>query len=126
MVLNSCEGARSSPTDPFAGAAQSLVQQGIPAVIAMQFEITDDAAIILSHEFYSAVADGYAIDTALGEARKAIFASGNEVEWGTPVLYMRSTNGRIFKVQPPATGTRSSEHSEHDESPPAAGPPRTS
>jgi hypothetical protein len=103
VILNSCEGARSSPTDPFAGAAQSLVQQGIPAVIAMQFEITDDAAITLSHEFYSALADGYAVDTALGEARKAIFAGGNEVEWGTPVLYMRSTSGRLFKMQPPST-----------------------
>jgi CHAT domain-containing protein len=34
-VLNACEGARSSRLDPFAGTAQSLVQQGIPAVIAM-------------------------------------------------------------------------------------------
>jgi hypothetical protein len=105
VILNSCEGARSSPTDPFAGAAQSLVQQGIPAVIAMQFEITDDAAITLSHEFYSALADGYAVDTALGEARKAIFAGGNEVEWGTPVLYMRSTSGRLFRMQAPTART---------------------
>ena len=37
-VLNTCEGAHASRTDPFAGTAQSLVQQGIPAVIAMQFE----------------------------------------------------------------------------------------
>ena len=28
-VLNACEGARSSRLDPFAGTAQSLVQQGI-------------------------------------------------------------------------------------------------
>ncbi|MDH3398943.1 MAG: CHAT domain-containing protein, partial [Acidimicrobiia bacterium] len=33
-VLNSCEGARATRDDPFAGTAQSLVQQGIPAVIA--------------------------------------------------------------------------------------------
>ena len=116
VILNSCEGARTSPTDPFAGAAQSLVQQGIPAVIAMQFEITDDAAITLSHEFYSALADGYAVDTALGEARKAIFAGGNEVEWGTPVLYMRSTSGRLFKMQPPTTRT-TPEHAETEELP---------
>ncbi|MGH9891305.1 MAG: CHAT domain-containing protein, partial [bacterium] len=101
VVLNSCEGARTSPTDPFAGAAQSLVQQGIPAVIAMQFEITDEAAMTLSHEFYAALADGYPVDTALGEARKAIFASGNEVEWATPVLYMRSPTGRIFRMSRP-------------------------
>lgn len=101
VVLNSCEGARTSPTDPFAGAAQSLVQQGIPAVIAMQFEITDEAAITFSHEFYAALSDGYPVDTALGEARKAIFAAGNEVEWATPVLYMRSPNGRIFRMSRP-------------------------
>ncbi len=98
-ILNACEGARTSRTDPFAGAAQSLVQQGIPAVIAMQFEITDAAAITLAHEFYSALADGYPVDAALTEARKAIFANGNDVEWGTPVLYMRSPDGRIFDVE---------------------------
>jgi hypothetical protein len=32
VVLNACEGARSSSTDPFAGTAQVLVQQGVPAV----------------------------------------------------------------------------------------------
>ena len=98
VVLNSCEGARSSQQDPFAGTAQGLVRQGIPAVIGMQFEITDAAAITFSHDFYSAVADGYPVDAALAEARKAIFASGNDVEWGTPVLHMRAPDGRIFEV----------------------------
>ncbi len=100
-VLNSCEGARSSPLDPFAGTAQSLVQQAIPAVIAMQFEITDHAAVVFSHELYSALADGYAVDSALSEARKAIFATGNDLEWATPVLYTRSPNGRIFRIARP-------------------------
>jgi CHAT domain len=31
VVLNACEGARADPSDPFAGTAQSLIQQGIPA-----------------------------------------------------------------------------------------------
>lgn len=99
-VLNACEGARSSTTDPFAGVAQTLVQQRIPAVIAMQFEISDDAAITFAHEFYAALADGYPVDGALTEARKAIFAQGNEIEWGTPVLYLRAPDGKIFDVQP--------------------------
>ncbi len=98
-ILNACEGARTSRSDPFVGTAQSLVQQGIPAVIAMQFEITDEAAITLAHEFYAAVADGYPVDAALAEARKAIFAQGNDVEWGTPVLYMRAPDGRIFDIE---------------------------
>ncbi len=102
VVLNSCEGARTSRTDPFAGAAQSLVQQGMPAVLAMQFEISDEAAIVISHEFYAALAGGYPVDAALAEARKAAFTSGSGAEWGTPVLYLRAADGRIFGVEPRA------------------------
>jgi len=98
-VLNACEGARVGRTDPFSGTAQSLVQQGIPAVIAMQFEISDEAAITLTQAFYTALAEGQPVDTALANARKVIFARGNEVEWGTPVLYLRSPDGQIFDVQ---------------------------
>jgi formylglycine-generating enzyme required for sulfatase activity/tetratricopeptide (TPR) repeat protein len=39
------------------------------------------------------------VDAALAEARKAIFAQKNDVEWGTPVLYMRSPDGRIFDIK---------------------------
>ncbi len=101
-VLNACEGARTSRTDPFAGVAQSLVLQGVPSVIAMQFEITDEAAITLTGEFYGALADGYPLDAALAEARKATMAQGNDVEWAIPVLYLRSPDGQIFDVQAPA------------------------
>ena len=97
-MLNACEGARTSRSDPFSGVAHSLIQKGIPAVIAMQFEITDEAAIVLANEFYGAIADGYPVDASLAEARKAIFAQNNDIEWGTPVLYMRSPDGRIFGV----------------------------
>jgi hypothetical protein len=99
VVLNACEGARSGTLDPFSGVAQSLVQQGIPAVIAMQFEFTDEAAITLAQEFYLAVSEGFAIDRSLAEARRAIFAGGNNVEWGTPVLYMRSQDGQLFDIE---------------------------
>ena len=112
VVLNACEGARTSSTDPFAGTAQSLVRKGIPAVIAMQFEISDQAAITLAGEFYSAVADGYPVDASVAEARKAIFTRVNAVEWATPVLYMRSPDGRIFDIE---------DHSDREEA--RAGPP---
>ena len=71
----------------------------------MQFEITDQAAVVFAQEFYSALADNYPVDAALTEARKAIFARGNKIEWGTPVLYMRAPDGRIFDVKGP-TPTR--------------------
>jgi hypothetical protein len=95
-VLNACEGDRSAPDDPFSGVAQGLVRQSIPAVIAMQFEISDPAALVFSQSFYQGIADGLPIDVATVEARRAIFADGNEVEWATPVLYLRSPDGRVF------------------------------
>lgn len=97
-VLNSCEGARNSRTDPFAGVATRLVLQGIPAVIAMQFEITDNAAIAFASEFYTRLAAGNPVDSALSDARKAIFVQPNDIEWGTPVLYMHSQNGVLFDL----------------------------
>ena len=95
-LLNSCNGSRTSVTDPFAGVGQSLLQKGIPAVIAMQFEITDEAAITFSHEFYSALVDGYPIDAAVAEARKIIYSQANPLEWATPVLYTTIEGGSLL------------------------------
>jgi hypothetical protein len=104
VVLNACEGARSDIMDPFAGTAQSLIQQGLPAVVAMQFEITDAAAIIFARELYGAIADGYPLDAALAEARRAIRFSPAVTEWGTPVLYSRAPDGRLFHLRSRAVG----------------------
>lgn len=98
VVLNACEGARPSRTDPFAGTAQTLVTQGVPAVIAMQFEISDQASIAFAHEFYGALADGFPADRAMAQARLALSAPKFGAEWGTPVLYLRTTDGTIFDV----------------------------
>src|SRR6266478_5502755 len=98
-VLNACEGARSSRQEPFSGVAQSLLQQGVPAVIAMQFEISDAAAKVLALEFYRAVAEGNPVDAAVCESRKALFKEEFGQEWATPVLYMRSQEGQLFELQ---------------------------
>lgn len=100
-ILNSCEGARNSVQDPFGGAALTLVRSGgLGAVVAMQFEITDTASIAFSRGFYSALASGKPVDASVSEARLAIFSQDNDVEWGTPVLYLRSPNGIIFVPHP--------------------------
>src|SRR5207237_1428451 len=91
VVLNSCKVASSSVRDIFSSTAAALVRRGIPAVLANQYVITDQAALELSRVFYTALAAGKPIDTAVGEARKAIsLGVTNTVEWGTPVLHMRA------------------------------------
>ena len=71
-VLNSCDSARADRLDVFSSTATTLVRRGTPAVVAMQYEITDDAAIEFSRSFYEAVADGMAVDGAMAEARKGV------------------------------------------------------
>lgn len=102
VILNSCESARGNERDLFSSTAAVLVRRGLPAVLAMQDEITDRAAIELSRAFYEALADGYPVDAAVAEARKAVsLAVTNTLEWGTPVLYMRAPQGVIFRLPPP-------------------------
>ena len=100
-VLNSCEGARSSHVDPFSGVASSLVQYGIPAVIGMQFEITDEAAISFATRLYTSLAGGYPVDAALAQSRRSIFAAGNDIEFGTPVLFLRGADTHLFDLVNP-------------------------
>ena len=98
-ILNACEGARTARTDPFAGVAGSLVQRDIPAVVAMQFEISDEAAIVFARGFYEQLAAGAPVDASLAAARLAMLAQrSDDVEWGTPVLFMRVPDGRIFDL----------------------------
>ncbi len=101
IFLNACEGARVDERDAFRGTAQYLVRLGIPAVLAMQFVISVARAGILSREFYRALADGYAAEAAVTEARKALFDPAGAPEWMTPVLFTRADDTRL--VVPVAT-----------------------
>lgn len=104
VVLNSCLGAKGNTTDIFSSTSATLVRRGVPAVVAMQYEISDSAAIEFSRSLYEAIADGMPIDASVGEARKAISVSArHSVEWGTPVLHMRSPDGVLFTIDGPTT-----------------------
>ena len=98
-VLNACKGASGGETDLFSSTAAILVRQGLPAVIAMQDEVSDQAAIEFSSAFYGTLLRGLPVDLAVAEARKAISLDGTRtVEWATPVLHMRAPNGRLFEL----------------------------
>jgi CHAT domain-containing protein len=105
--LNACEGAQVGTGDPFSSLATALVRRGLPAVVAMQYEITDRAAVELGRVFYELLAAGQPVDAALSEARVAIsLAVANSLEWGTPVLYLRAPDGVLFSRQETVDGRR--------------------
>ena len=102
VFLNACETAcvsKQEGLDPFAGVAAAMVMAGIPAVVAMQFPITDGAAIRFANRFYSLLAAGQPVDYAVAQGRQAILAAeSGTMEWATPVLFMRAPEGAIFQV----------------------------
>ena len=103
VVLNSCEGARTTLTDPYAGVATTLIQLGVPAVVAMQFEISDDAALLFAEELYTnLIGRQDPIDAAVAEARKAVYTEIDAIEWATPVLFVRDPDVELFRFQLPA------------------------
>jgi hypothetical protein len=102
VVLNACDTAASDRFDPAAGAAQRLVKMGVPAAVAMQFEITDPSAIAFTQQFYAALAASYPLDSAMSEGRKAIFALTRGHEWGTPVMYVRASDTWLLDVAQPS------------------------
>lgn len=91
IVLNACSTAAASADDLFAGTASALARSGMPAVAAMQYAVSDKAAIEFARGFYSALARGRGVDEATYAGRLAIVGTGTRtLEWVTPVLYLRS------------------------------------
>jgi hypothetical protein len=95
VVLNSCSGAHAEPGSLFSSTAAELIQGGVPAVIAMQFEISDNMGLAFADTFYTYLADNVSIQAALAHTRAELKAR-QFAEWISPVLYMRGLDGEIF------------------------------
>ncbi|MCG2624340.1 CHAT domain-containing protein [Arthrobacter sp. I2-34] len=109
VVLNSCSTGQAGTEDLFSGTAAALVRGGISAVAAMQFTVSDGAAIAFARGFYTAIAHGRRVDEAVRNGRISITGnSGSTLEWVTPVVYVRGTAASLFALTVPrrAAGTR--------------------
>lgn len=91
VVLSACDSGLS-------GLVPELVNQGIPAVVGMQFTVRDANAVAFSHRFYQALASGKSIDTAVSEGRHGIYQRPIEAgrDWGVPVLYLQTDYAVLF------------------------------
>lgn len=97
VFLNACWTARTSHGNPFSGVATALVRAGVPAVLGMQFEISDAAARVFSQVVYQRLAAGESVDAAVVEGRLAIRRRLPQTfEWATPALFLRT-----LEVRPP-------------------------
>ncbi|MCY1077819.1 CHAT domain-containing protein [Archangium lansingense] len=107
VVLNACQSAGGTlSVNGHGSVAGALVSQGVAAVIAMQFAISDRAAMAFTAEFYTRLAEGASIDDAVAEGRLAMRSTVRDsFEWCTPALYMRAEAAGVLiqrGIQEPA------------------------
>ena len=104
IVLNACQGAKTSQVEPFKGIAEKLIKQ-VPAVVAMQYSIDDPAAILFAREFYFSLCKGQnrgKVDCSISHARNRLYtkfinaSNASPLSFAAPVLYLRSPKGTIF------------------------------
>ena len=96
-VLGACESARRDNISSWTAVAPALVRRGLPAAVAMQYEVLDSNATDFSRMMYTNIAAGLSLDEAVSAGRQAMLSpEADSVEWGVPVLYMRSASGVLF------------------------------
>ncbi|MCA9922295.1 MAG: CHAT domain-containing protein [Anaerolineales bacterium] len=100
IFLSACETAahdENNTSDAIMGMAPKLVAAGVPAVVAMQYEVPEATAGAFTRDMYQYLANGKPLDAAVTEARIGVyFDNDDKLYWAIPVLFMRSPDGRIW------------------------------
>ena len=103
VFLNVCLAGKVDSTRPFAGIAHQLLQSGLPAVIAMRYEILDRSAVTFAESVYAALVTGPCrgyIDAAVSMARNNLYINDpNRVDYATPILWLNAENGRFLRFE---------------------------
>jgi CHAT domain/Effector-associated domain 1 len=102
MMLQACEGAMLSESQAFVGVASRVVQQNIPVVVAMQYEVSNATASRFACKFYKRLAQGAPVDIAVQEGRYAIALSATQYrkrDFAAPVIFMRVQDGYLFNTE---------------------------
>jgi hypothetical protein len=102
VFLHACKGAYSDSQRAFQSVARQLVSAEIPAVVAMQYDISVQAASIFAQKFYEQLAQGSDIDEAVRAGRIEL---GNQIPpywghpcFGTPVVYLQTDGAIVLPI----------------------------
>lgn len=99
VLLQACEGGMSSTSQAFVGVASSVVQQNIPVVVAMQYEVSNMTASRFAYRFYDRLSQDNPVDIAAQDGRRAIALNTQyqKRDFATPVIFMRVPDGYLFQ-----------------------------
>lgn len=103
VVLSACNTAAGDFSKAYAVVAKTLVESGVPAVVANQFEITNRNAALFAGAFYAELLKSGDIDRATTKGRVELDFGGTlpnnaaRIDWGIPTLYRHLGAARTFK-----------------------------
>ncbi len=98
-VLSGCQTARTLHTGGFRDLARGLLGKGVPAVIAMQFSISDGGGLKFAESLYRKIIEGQPIEKAMSATRRALLHDNDAIINGdalAPVLLC--ANGECLKA----------------------------
>src|SRR6266404_2859151 len=101
VVLSACETAYSKSEHPFGSAAARLIQLGVPAVIAMQSKVHEEAAREFDLQFFNYLFEQHSIDTCVNAGRAAMLDVERDydrqgTQWAVPALYISTLTDSLF------------------------------
>lgn len=101
-VLSACETAAGDFARGFSVIAETLVQAGIPAVVANQFPVPDKTVATFVGALYHELLRSGDIDRATSEGRIKLandpaLRGTTVLEWGIPTLHRRLLASRLFQ-----------------------------
>jgi tetratricopeptide (TPR) repeat protein len=85
------------PPGPAGPVADALLRAGLPAVITMQFEISDATTAEFGPALYAAIAAGRPADAAIAQARQAMHMV-SPLGWAAPVLHLGADDAALFDI----------------------------
>ena len=100
VVLSACETSLpGSAGTTFGNTAETLIQLGIPAVVANQASIKVPSMAIFIGALYKELTTSGNIDRAMAEARLALSIElPNDPEWGVPTLHRLHGGSQLYTV----------------------------
>ncbi|TVQ58049.1 MAG: CHAT domain-containing protein [Spirulina sp. DLM2.Bin59] len=90
-IFNSCRSGPNIFAQPQErNLAQALVQQGVPAVLAMAEAIPDAVALTLTQLLYRNLSLGHPLDLCVSRMRQGLLSAygSGQLYWALPILYL--------------------------------------
>jgi tetratricopeptide (TPR) repeat protein len=114
IFLSACNSGLVGSGSTFNSVAGALIKQGIPCVVAMQFQMEACDTVAFVRRFYKALVHYQPVTEAMSTAKQGLLQ--DEDAWYRPVLYLRTDpenrEGHIF-VPPLAVADRNETVHDH-------------